>query len=88
MILFVGINYSTISTLAPTFLLDTYQRRDKVLLWAGTPQGVSMFNDRKPDPIRQRVNREMDYHIRRQIEAMREHNRAKREEEERKKSER
>lgn len=47
-----------------------------------------MFNDRKHDPIRQRVNREMDYHIRRQIEAMREHNRAKREEEERKKSER
>jgi len=43
--------------------------------------------EKKSDPIRQRVNREMDYHIRRQIEVMREHNRAKREEEERKKSE-
>lgn len=46
-----------------------------------------MFNDKKADPIRQRASREMRSIIRQQVEAMREYNRAKREEEDRKKSE-
>lgn len=47
-----------------------------------------MFDRKKPDPIRERATSQMHSIIRRQIEAMREHNRMKREEEERKKSER
>jgi hypothetical protein len=46
-----------------------------------------MFVEKKPDPIRQRAKSEMGHIIRRQLEAMREYNRAKREEEDRKKSE-
>jgi len=46
-----------------------------------------MFNDKKADPIRQRASREMHSIIRQQVEMMREHNRAKKEEEDRKKSE-
>ena len=45
-----------------------------------------MFDRKKPDPIREMVSRKMDAIIRRQLEAMREHNRMK-QEEERKKSE-
>jgi len=45
-----------------------------------------MFHEKKPDPIRQRARSEMNHSIRRQLEAMREHNRMK-QEEERKKSE-
>ena len=47
-----------------------------------------MFNDKKPDPIRQRATSQMHSIIRRQIEAMREYNAEKKAEEERKKSER
>lgn len=47
-----------------------------------------MFNDKKPDPIRQRATSQMHGIIRRQIEAMREYNAEKKAEEDQKKSER